>query len=121
MKPTERMADKRAELFEDLVDQTARLLREYGTPEKASDLIANQLADHLADHWGGQNINVPKDYQRKLAARELELYARFDGQNHAALAREFGMTERGVYKLIRRVRERLKRNAKGHPQLFETA
>ncbi len=121
MKHTERFEIKRAELFDDLVAVTAEFLRAHDVNEKAANIVANSLADHLADTWGGQNINIPKDYQRKLAARELELYQAFTGHNHGELARQFGMTERSVYKVLKRVRERLRRNAQGHPQLFETS
>ncbi|MFN3494212.1 MAG: Mor transcription activator family protein [Hydrogenophaga sp.] len=116
-----RMEERRNELFEDVVQQSERLLLEYGVSEKAANLIANALADHLADQWGGQNLNLPKDYRRKLSARELEIYERFNGSNVDQLALEYGMTERGVRKLINRTRERLRRNAQGIPQLFETA
>lgn len=113
-----RMEDKRNELFEDFAASAERLLREYELAPAAAGLIASALADHLADHWGGQNLNIPKDYRRKLSARELEAYARFDGENFDTLAREFGMTERGMRKLIARVRDRLRRNSQGLPQLF---
>lgn len=116
-----RMEEKRNELFADVVVAAERLLREYDIPEKASTLIANSLADHLADHWGGQNLNIPRDYRRKLSARELEAYERFDGENYDILAKDFGMTERSMRRLIARVRDRLRRNADGRPQLFETA
>lgn len=113
-----RMEEKRNELFQDVVALTDGELRQFGVDEKASTLIANALADKLADFWGGQNITFPKDYKRKLSARELEVYERFDGSNFDVLAKEFGMTERGMRKLIKRVRERLRRNAQGMPQLF---
>lgn len=121
MKHTDRFERKRAELFEDIVGQTAKLLTEVGVDNKGADLVANSLADYLADHWGGQNFCFPKDHLRKLSQRELELYERYTGSNHGDLAREYGLTERGVYKILARVRERLRQNAKGHPQLFETS
>lgn len=113
-----RMAEKRNELFADVVVAAERLLQEYEVTPPAAGLIADALADHLADHWGGQNLSIPKDYHRKLSKRELEAYERFDGNNFDTLAREFGMTERGMRKLIARVRDRLRRNSQGLPQLF---
>lgn len=118
---TDRFERKRAALYEEIVAHTARLLTEVGVNEQGADLVANALADHLADQWGGQNFCFPKDHLRKLSQRELELYERYTGSNHGELAREYGLTERGVYKILARVRERLRRNARGHPQLFETS
>jgi Mor family transcriptional regulator len=116
-----RMEEKRNALFEDVVVQSERLLQEYGLPDKASTLVANALADHLADLWGGQNLNIPKDYKRKLSARELEIYERFKGDNYGELAAEYGITERSVRRLLNRTRDRLRRNSSGHPQLFDVA
>lgn len=113
-----RMEEKRNELFADVVTAAERLLQEYDLDNKAASLIANSLADHLADHWGGQNLSFPKDYRRKLSERELEVFDRFSGDNYDTLARDFNMTERGMRKLIARVRDRLRRNAQGMPQLF---
>lgn len=113
-----RMEEKRNELFADVVVTTDRLLQEYELAPIAASLIANAVADHLADHWGGQNLSFPKDYRRKLSERELEAYERFNGENFDTLARDFGMTERGMRKLIARVRDRLRRNSMGLPQLF---
>lgn len=121
MSHTDRFERKRAELYEDIVGQTTKVLVEVGVEAKGAELAANMLADYLADHWGGQNFCFPKDHLRKLSQRELEIYERYKQGNHGDLAREFGLTERGVYKILARVRERLRRNAKGHPQLFETS
>lgn len=118
---TGRMEEKRNELFEDLVDQVGTQLLEFGLPEKAAGIVANQVADMLADHWGGQNINIPKDYKRKLSARELEAYNAFTGGNLDQVAKAYGMTERGMRKMINRVRERLRHQARNAPDLFDQA
>jgi Mor family transcriptional regulator len=112
---------KRHELFEDLVTVTEGLLKSYGTPDAAAPLIANALADELADRWGGQNMTFPKDYARAISKRDAEVYARFTGDNYAELAKEYGLTERGMYKLIKRIRDRLRRQARGAPDLFSAA
>jgi Mor family transcriptional regulator len=116
-----RMEEKRHKLLEDVMDTTAALLRELGLQDEAADLIAAQTADMLANHWGGQNIYIPTEYLRKLTSRELEIYHQFTGQNYDLLAAKFGMSERGMRKLLHRVRDRLRRQARGLPDLFEAA
>jgi Mor family transcriptional regulator len=118
---SESMESKRHELLQDVANQTKRLLVEHDVHETAADLIANAVADHISDVWGGQNLVIPKDYLRKLSGVQLEVYERFNGTNLDALAKEYGMTERGMRKLIARVRERLRRNARDMPQLFDVA
>ncbi len=51
-------------------------------------------------------ICFPTSYQRKLRQREEAVYSRFNGGNYAELSREYGMGERGMRKLIARVRLR---------------
>lgn len=102
-----RMAWKRNELLSDLVAVAEDVLQEYDVAESVATVTANALADRLADHWGGQNISFPKDFHWKLAQLEVEIYDGFDGRNYDELARRYGMTERGIRKLIARVRAKI--------------
>jgi len=87
------MEKLRHELLTDLAEKTGQLLRDFGIEADTSDQIGHSLADHVAEHWGGQLINIPKDYAFKLAKRDLEIWERFNGRNHAALAVEYGIRQ----------------------------
>lgn len=102
-----RMAERRNELLEDLVLFVEQRLMEYGEPIAKAGVLANALADHIADHWGGQMISFPKDHRRKLCLLEIEIYRQFNGNNYGELALKYGMGERGMRKLIARVKARL--------------
>ena len=102
-----RMAEKRNELLSDLVAMAESVLQEHGVSSQMATITANSLADRLADHWGGQNISFPKDFKWKLAKLELEIYDRFTGRNYDELAMAYSMTERGIRKLIARVRAKV--------------
>lgn len=112
LNPESRMAERRNELFEDLVAFVEKRLEEYGLAETAANVMANALADHIADHWGGQLINIPKDQRRKLSLMEVEIYRQFNGDNYGELALKYGMGERGMRKLISRVKTRLARQTR---------
>ncbi|GKT21712.1 Mor transcription activator family protein [Acidovorax sp. SUPP3334] len=107
MSQESRMSERRNELLEDLVRLVSHLLLEYGLPEVAASLVAHALADHVADHWGGQLISFPKDQRRKLCLLEIEIYRQFTGGNYGELALKYGMGERGMRKLLSRVKARL--------------
>lgn len=98
---------KRNALLEDVVRVAAAQMVEHEVPENVAAIAAHALADHLSDYWGGQVIVFPRDYLYKLAKLELEIYRKFDGHNYDELARAYGMTDRGVRKLISRVRAKL--------------
>lgn len=111
-----RMAMRRHELLADLVDSVTKRLSQNGVNDNTAEIVANDLADHIAKHWGGQVINIPKDYKRELTKLELEIYERFQGDNYDNLAREYNMTESGVRKLIHRISTKL--SNQNQPTLF---
>ncbi|CAM4198708.1 Mor transcription activator family protein [Bordetella pseudohinzii] len=105
-RPNSRMSLVRHELFSDLVTHVETLLRDLGLPPEIADQAAAAVADFLADHWGGQYVLIPKDFQFKLATRDLEMYRSHRG-DFSVTARKWGMTERGTRKVIERVMKRL--------------
>lgn len=100
------MAIRRNQFLTDFMDWARSHLGHHVSPE-AADLIASDMTDRLADHWGGQLINIPKDYRWKLSRQEVEVYRQFTGENYGALALKYEMSERGMRKLIDRVRKRM--------------
>ena len=102
------MAQRRHQLLVDVIDVTSAHLAQH-LPEEAAKLVADSLADRLADYWGGQLINFPKDYRWKLSQREQKIYSEFNGYNYGDLASKYGMCERGLRKLLGRVHKRIGR------------
>ena len=113
-----RRAERRHELYADLMDLVQRQLAEYGLGANEATLIANDLADRLADHWGGQNITFPKEYRRKLSRVELEIFDAFKGDNLSDVAQRYDISERGLRKMIARVTKRIRSGNQGG--LFDT-
>ena len=108
-----RMAERRHELYADLMALVLRQLGEYGVGDNEATLIAGDLADRLADHWGGQNITFPKEYRRKLSQVELEIFDAFKGDNLSDVAQRYDLSERGLRKMIARVTKRIRAGAQG--------
>lgn len=108
-----RMAERRHELYADLMTLVQRQLAEYGVGENEASLIACALADRLADHWGGQNMTFPKEYRRKLTRLEAEIYQAHHGHNLAELAQRYNISERGLRKMIERVTRRIRAGSQG--------
>lgn len=69
------------------------------------DDLANGLAKHLADFmaisWGGQQVYIPKDQQRRAAM----IYEDWDGFNQSELVKKYGLCLQTIYKIIKRERE----------------
>ncbi|MDR6767513.1 Mor family transcriptional regulator [Acidovorax delafieldii] len=103
-----RMALKRHELLEELQAVIARQLEDMGTAPDAASVIGSSAVDYLSTYWAGQVVTFPKDAQYKLTLKELEIYDQFDGRNKDDLARRYGMTPRGMGKLLKRIRDKIK-------------
>lgn len=103
-----RMALKRHEMLEELQAVIARQLEEMGTPPDAASVIGSSAVGYLSTYWAGQVVTFPKDAQYKLTLKELEIYDQFDGRNKDDLARRYGMTPRGMGKLLKRIREKIR-------------
>lgn len=112
-----RMAVKRHEMLTDLADTARELMTDYGVPAIAAELVADALADHVAKRWGGQQFTIPKDVRFSNFKRDLEIFQRFTGDNYDALASEYHLSERGMRKLISRVRAQIQQAAQ--PSLFD--
>jgi len=100
------MEQLRHELLSDLASHVTKVLLDHGIEEDVADQAGIASADFLAEHWGGQLINIPMDHKFRVAARDLKIWSEFRGNNHAELARRYGMTLRGIYKVIARVKSR---------------
>lgn len=111
-----RMEMQRAEFFEDILVHSKAVLMDLGISEEISDQAGAHLVQFICDHWGGQYFTIPLDYFYKQAQRDWVIY-QFHRGNFSETARKFGMTERGVRKLIDRVRKRLIKKNQG--KLFD--
>ena len=97
------MEAKRAELLADIEAHTTEQLIELGIDPAKAEHAACCLADHLAEHWGGLVFTMPKDHAYRLSQREREILdLHSHGMRLPELAKRYGMTERGVRKLLAR-------------------
>lgn len=101
------------ELLRDLADQVAVKIAELGVDvEKCAD-IGFAVAEHIREHWGGQPIYLPKGVQYDFCMRDLQVFERFNGHNHAELAREYNLTVMRIYQIIKAVRAELVKKRQG--------
>lgn len=99
----------------DLADHIKNMLEEHGIESSLADQCAISTADHLAKHWGGQNIYIPKRFGKGLIERNRKIYSEFDGRNITELAKRYNLTDNAVYGIIRRFRKAAARKGEAHP------
>lgn len=111
------MADDRIpELVTDLQDQVAARLTELKIDPASAHAIGVQVAEYITSNWGGQLIYIPKNHSGQLSARDLEIWDKFNGRNHAQLAKEYNLTVQHVYRVVKMMQER--ENEKRQNKLF---
>lgn len=111
------MADDRIpELVTDLQDQVEHKLIALRIDARTAKTIGVEVAAYITTNWGGQLIYIPKNLNGQLSARDVQIYAQFNGRNHAALAKKFDLTVQQIYRIVREVGER--ERAKNQGDLF---
>lgn len=108
---------RRHELLSAVAEHTAQRLMEKHTLslDVATD-IGNDLADWMADYFGGQSVYFVKDEGFKLNARDQMIFERMQRGNAHELAAELGISFVRVYQIYKRcLAEARKRR---QPELF---
>lgn len=107
----ERVTKKRNEMLADIAAGSAAILLNFGLDQQRANRAGDEIADFMADSFGGQVVNFPKDFRYKLEKRHQEIMDRFDGTNRNELAQEYGLTVRAIYKICQRARKKKADNA----------
>ena len=93
------------ELLEELAKHTSRLLQEIlGVESEASKHVGQEVANYMATTWGGQSVYIPKGVSISISKRHLEIYAEFNGHNHAELAQKYAFSMPWIYRIVQLMR-----------------
>lgn len=92
------------ELLADLADQIATRLVALGVVKEQAAEVGMETAENIRTHWSGHPIYIPKGSAYDFSRRDLEIFGKFNGRNHAALAREYNLTVMRIYQIVKAVR-----------------
>lgn len=62
--------------------------------------VATACVGRMIEHFGGEQIYLPKEKGAFIRGRNEEIIAAFNGVNYRELARRFGLTERSIRKIV---------------------
>lgn len=101
------MQARRAELYEHVAAMAKQAVLEMGLDEATAEHAAAAVADGLAEDFAGQIISFPIKAAYPLSQRERDILRdRDQGATLADLCRRYHMTERGLRRLINRLKAR---------------
>jgi len=96
--------NKSPELLFDLAEHLTDLMtRKGGLPSEKSSALAWDAAQHMAAHWGGQNLYFPIGTSIIQSNRARHIWHEFNGHNHAELARKHNISVQWVYTIIKKM------------------
>lgn len=100
-------------------------LRSFGTQiiihttnldEQTASQIANELANRIAEHWGGSMFYVTKQNTWQYHERDLAIWQAFNGDNHFELVQKFNLSLPYIYEILARMRK--EHQGYSQPDLF---
>lgn len=92
------------QFLQDIASDISEELIAAGIDKTTAQEIALRTADRIRHRYGGDAIYVPRGLVLILGKRDLEMYGKYDGTNHFALAKEYELTVRQIYTIVARVR-----------------
>lgn len=100
-------------LLNDLADHLTELAhKDLNIPRPRAREFGEDTTAYIADLWGGQILYIPKDIAGVICSRNAKIYAEFVGDNHAELARKYGLSFQHIHRIIQK--ERQKRSVRQH-------
>lgn len=102
---SDNLAEKRGtQFFFDLVRLTTEALVATGIDAEQARKAALQVAEQARETYGGEQLYIPKGLALVVSERDREIWRKYNGSNHFALAKEYNLTVRQIYSIIERVR-----------------
>jgi len=103
----------------DMIDKQAAAFMRMGHDVTTAGHLAMTGVLALAELMGGKSWYFPNAAALREELRDIEIYRRFNGRNLEALAREYRVTLRQMYRIISEQRRAV--NARRQGQLFDAA
>lgn len=97
------LPDHYPEILADLAGLVLARALEY-LPGERAETLAIELAEDVRLKFGGALIYIPKGCAADREGRNAAIWRDFNGRNHAALARKYGLALATVYDILARER-----------------
>lgn len=92
--------DRYPALLTELAQLIGQKLGEIGIEPERAAAIGQTVAEHVRQHYGGQLVYITKGASFETRQRWQAMWRDFRGDNHAELARKYGMNIKQVYRVL---------------------
>lgn len=98
--------DKAPEILMDLAEHIrVELSEKYHLEDSVAKQAGVDIAQRIAQVWGGEVIYIPRAVLFALSERDLNIWREFNGTNHRELARKYNVSMQWVYQIVKRVQK----------------
>lgn len=98
------MKNEGSEALDDLQQQLHAELKKYDIAPDRAMKISHEMREHFRKLWGGGSVYFGKTAD--ISERDMAIYCKFDGKNYRALAREYEVSVKWIYEIVRRVHKK---------------
>jgi Mor family transcriptional regulator len=105
--------------LKDLIDKAAEPVAEkLQIPMDQARQAVYLVTEVIRKDWSGDNFYLPKGMAYEIEQRDRQMWAEFNGHNHAELGKKYGLTTRKVYDRLSLVG--VEEFARQQPSLFKS-
>ena len=97
-------AQQRDAFMESLERHVMAVLADLKMDKATIELAVAEIATAIIKDHPGQSIYIPTDYRHRSMEYAISVYNAIQGRNHAQVAKQFGCSERTVYRIYNRIR-----------------
>jgi Mor family transcriptional regulator len=103
------MQVKRNKFYEEIEGHVLNFANGNGLSEADAMKFSASFVEFISELFGGQNFSFPRNDKGEKMERNMCIYKEFMGaRNVQEMSLKYGITERGIYKIVKKVREQLK-------------
>lgn len=87
-------------LIRELAEVVDRKLKDRGIEPRDAQAVAEDVAEHVREHFGGQPLYWAKGETMRQRHRREQMWEMFDGRNYAEIAQRFGLCLQQAYRQV---------------------
>lgn len=93
------------EFYEFLRDAiVAGIIKREGEDKHALAInVAEEVCDELVGEWGGRQVYIPRGLLARMAERNRQIIAEFNGKNHRELAKKHDRSEMRIRQILQAI------------------
>ncbi|WP_180961110.1 Mor transcription activator family protein [Shewanella sp. GutCb] len=109
-------SERSAALLVEMIIHIETMLTEFGIEKEQAGEMAQNTVDQLRQTYGGEQFYFPRGDGLDVTLSHHKIYAKFSGDNHVQLSKEFDVSVTHIYRVVKSIQRA--EMARRQPDLF---